>query len=116
MEDQSSALPVNRLIVAIIQEQDAEAIIIKLRQLGTCTNRLPSVGGLLGQRSVTLVIGINQSQEKDLFQTIIQTCRSRIEYVTLPIEGTPIPMPSPTPITVGGATIFSFDVERFEEF
>jgi len=31
------------------------------------------------------------------------------------LEGSPMPLPTPTPITVGGATLFAFDVERYEE-
>ena len=116
MIDQNPTLPVDCLVVAVIQEQDAEEAVISLKQLGMCTHRLPSAGGFLGQRSITLLIGMNHSREADLLESIRQTCRSRVEYVTLPIEGSPIPMPTPTPITVGGATVFSFDVERFEEF
>ena len=116
MKDQNVTLPVNRLVVAVIQEQDVEVAESELRKLGLSINRLPSAGGFLGQRNVTLLIGLNQSLEEKMLQTIIQSCRSRIEYVTLPVEGSPIPMPSPTPIMVGGATLFSFDVERFEEF
>jgi uncharacterized protein YaaQ len=116
MIDQSAALPINRLTVAIVQEQDAEIAVNGLRQLGLNITRLPSAGGFLGQRSVALLVGFNQILEGDMLQAIRQSCRSRIEYVTLPVEGSPIPMPSPTPITVGGATLFSFDIERFEEF
>jgi len=28
----------------------------------------------------------------------------------------PFPLPTPMPVTVGGATIFVFEVERFESF
>lgn len=108
--------PIDRLILAVMQEQDADMININLHQSGMYHSRILSSGGFLGQRSVTLLIGINHTQEAEIIGTIRQACRPRIEYVTLPIEGSPIPMPSPTPITVGGATIFSFDVELFEEF
>jgi uncharacterized protein YaaQ len=30
------------------------------------------------------------------------------------MEGSPMPMPAPVPVTVGGATIFTLPVERFE--
>jgi uncharacterized protein YaaQ len=116
MEDQSVVHNINRLVVAVIQEQDVEMAEIALKHQGFRVNRLSSAGGFLGQRNVTLLIGLDQSLEEKMFQTIRQTCKSRIEYVTLPVEGSLLPMPSPTPITVGGATLFSFDVERFEEF
>jgi uncharacterized protein YaaQ len=116
MEDQLASLSINRLVIAVIQEQDVELAEIELKRQGFRINRLPSAGGFLGQRNASLLIGLNQSLEEKMLQIIRETCKSRIEYVTLPVEGSPLPMPSPTPITVGGATLFSFDVERFEEF
>ena len=44
-----------------------------------------------------------------------ESCRQRIEYLTLPLEGSPLPMPTPVPVTVGGATVFALPVEHFEE-
>jgi uncharacterized protein YaaQ len=35
--------------------------------------------------------------------------------MTLPLEGSPMPMPAPVPVTVGGATVFTLPVERFEQ-
>lgn len=117
MKDQNgNTLTINRLVIAVIQEQDVEIAESKLKQLGLSVNRLPSTGGFLGQRNVSLLIGLHQDFEEKMFQVIIQNCKSRIEYITLPVEGSLIPVPSTTPITVGGATLFSFEVERFEEF
>jgi uncharacterized protein YaaQ len=35
--------------------------------------------------------------------------------MTLPLEGSAMPMPAPVPVTVGGATVFALPVERFEQ-
>jgi hypothetical protein len=32
------------------------------------------------------------------------------------MENSPLPMPAPTPITIGGASIFSLDIDQYEEF
>lgn len=106
---------VNRLITAIVQEQDADIAVSKLIKLGFHITRLPSTGGFLGRRSATLLIGYTAGQEDKITRALYQSCRTRVEYVTLPMEGAPMPLPTPTPITVGGATIFAFDVERYEE-
>jgi len=37
-----------------------------------------------------------------------------VEYVTTPLEGAPFYLPLPTPINIGGATIFTLAVERYE--
>jgi uncharacterized protein YaaQ len=107
--------PINRLIFAVIQEQDVEAATNALNRAGFTLTHLSSSGGFLGRRNATLLIGLNAGQEEKVSKILYQSCRTRIEYVTLPLEGTPMPLPTPTPITVGGATLFVFDVERFEE-
>ena len=45
-----------------------------------------------------------------------RTCRQRVEYIAVPLESAPLPMPAPTPVTVGGATIFGLEIEHYEEF
>jgi len=110
-----SSHKVNRLITAVVQEQDIDNAINVLGNLGFYTTRLPSSGGFLGRRNATLLIGLLRGQEEKVSHALYQSCRSRVEYVTLPLEGSPMPLPTPTPVTVGGATIFAFDVERYEE-
>lgn len=106
---------INRLITAVVQEQDIDNAINSLGKLGFYITRLPSSGGFLGRRNATLLIGLMKGQEEEVSHALYQSCRSRVEYVTLPLEGSPMPLPTPTPVTVGGATIFAFDIERYEE-
>jgi uncharacterized protein YaaQ len=107
---------INRLMAAVIQEQDMESAIKALSKLGLSVTRLPSTGGFLGRRSATLLIGLREGQEEAITRALHKSCRTRVEYVTIPLDGSPLPLPTPTPITVGGATIFTLDVERYEEF
>ena len=105
----------NRLMTAVVQEQDADAAIHALKKIGIGAERLASTGGFLGRRSSTLLIGLVTGQEENIVDVLRQSCRTRIEYVTIPLEGSPLPLPAPTPITVGGATIFVLDLDRYEE-
>lgn len=115
-DDKLAIHDVNRLLTAVVQEQDAEPAIRALRKLGFKITKLPSTGGFLGRRSATLLIGLSHGQEEKAVTALRKSCRTRVEYVTIPLEGTPLPLPAPTPITVGGATIFTFEVERYEVF
>jgi CPA1 family monovalent cation:H+ antiporter len=107
--------PITQLIAAIIQEQDLENAVSSLSKLGLSVTNLPSVGGFLGRRNVTLLIGLPKGQEEATVRALNQSCRRRVEYIAPPIEGSPIPLPTPAHITVGGATVFMLDVERYEE-
>ncbi len=103
------------LMMAVVQAQDAEVAKDTLARLGLTIERLPSVGGFLGRRNATLLIGMREDQREAVIDTLNQSCRQRIEFIAVPLESAPLPLPTPTPITVGGATIFSMEVERYEE-
>jgi uncharacterized protein YaaQ len=102
------------LLIAIMQAQDTEIAQDALTEMEIVTTRLPSIGGFLGRRNATLLIGLNQNDQTRVMQTLQDNCRQRIEYIAVPLESAPLPLPTPTPITIGGATIFSLDVEHFE--
>lgn len=103
------------LLLAVVQAQDADVAEAQVREMGVSVTRLPSVGAFLGRRNATLLIGINPERLDEVLATFKENCRQRVEYIAVPLESAPLPLPSPTPITVGGATIFTLDVEHFEE-
>ena len=107
---------IHHLLLAVVQEQDIDTATRALEQLGLPVVFLSSAGGFLGRRNATLLIGLREGKEEDAIKSLEDSCRQRIEYLTLPLEGSPLPMPAPVPVTVGGATVFALPVERFEEF
>ena len=109
-------MTINRLMAAIVQNQDAENAIAALHRAGVSTTRLSSTGGLLASHNVTLLIGLEEGQEEKAVQALSECCRLRVEYVATPLEGAPFYLPLPTPINVGGATIFTLAVEGYEVF
>jgi len=106
----------DRLVSAVIQEQDLENSLSLLTKLGFSVTHLPSSGGFLGRQSITLLIGLKAGQEKSVVEALSSSCKQRVEYVSTPVEAGPIPFPNPIPVNVGGATIFVFEVERYEEY
>lgn len=103
------------LLMGVVQAQDADVAETKIRDLGVSVTRLPSVGAFLGRRNATLLIGLPPSRLEETLTAFKENCRQRVEYIAVPMESAPLPLPSPTPITVGGATIFALEVEHFEE-
>lgn len=111
MDDSSIKL----LMLAVVQEQDLDTATRALTKLNLPVVFLSSAGGFLGRRNATLLIGLRQGKEEEALRSLEESCRQRVEYLTLPLEGSPLPMPTPVPVTVGGATVFALPVERFEE-
>ena len=103
------------LLLAVVQSQDADAAREALSALGITVAHLPSVGGFLGRRNVTLLIGLPLELRERAVEALNQNCRQRVEFIAVPLESAPLPLPTPTPITVGGATVFALDVEHYEE-
>jgi len=103
-------------MLAVVQAQDAEVAKEALVKMGLQVDRLPSVGGFLGRRNAMLAIGMPESQREMVIEALHRSCRQRIEFIAVPLESAPLPLPTPTPITVGGATVFTIDVDHFEEF
>jgi uncharacterized protein YaaQ len=107
---------IRSLKIAILQEQDVDLATRALGVLGVHVFHLASTGGFLGRRNATLLIGLPENKEEEVRVALQKSCRQRVEYLAIPMEGSPLPMPTPVPVTVGGATVFTLAVERFEEF
>lgn len=108
--------PIRYLKIAILQEQDVDLATRALSVLEVPVFHLASTGGFLGRRNATLLVGIPAEKENDVRVALQKSCRQRVEYLAIPLEGSPLPLPTPVPVTVGGATVFTIPVERFEEF
>lgn len=105
----------NLLFIAVVQAQDAEVAENALTRLGLAVTRLPSVGGFLGRRNATLLVSVEPDRYQVAIDSLHESCRQRIEFIAVPLESAPLPLPAPTPITVGGATIFEIEIDHFEE-
>jgi uncharacterized protein YaaQ len=108
--------PIRYLMTAIVQEQDVDVAERALAALNVPVIHFSSMGGFLGRRNATLLIGLPEGGEREALAALTKSCRQRVEYLAIPLEGAPMPLPTPVPVTVGGATVFTLPVERFEEF
>jgi uncharacterized protein YaaQ len=111
----SESSTIHALMAAVIQEQDVDMAVRALEQIPAPVVHLASTGGFLGRRNATLLIGLPDGLDEKVLKALQTSCRQRVEYLAMPLEGSPLPMPTPVPVTVGGATIFTLPVERFEE-
>jgi uncharacterized protein YaaQ/ribosomal protein L19E len=114
--DHFSQLPIRRLMAAVIQHQDVEPVTRALEQIGLSVVQIPSKGGFLRRGNVTLLIGLAEGSEEEAVNTLKENSQHRVEYQSALIPELPGVRPTPVPVKVGGATIFTFEVETWEEF
>ena len=104
-----------KLIVAIINYDDANAVTQNLSKNGFSSTRLSTTGGFLLAGNVTLLIGVQDGQVQEVIDLIHQFSHSRKQMVPALTEMSYGFMPvMPVEVNVGGATVFVLDVERFE--
>ncbi len=115
LEEHMATAPIHSLMLAVLQEQDVEAATRALEPLGASVVYMASAGGFLGRRNATVLVALPEGGDEGALKALERSCRQRVEYMTMPLEGSPLPMPTPIPVTVGGATVFMLPVERFEE-
>ncbi len=105
---------INRLVVAIVNPDDAGALSDRLISEGFRLTRLDSAGGFLRRGNATLLLGIPAARLEDLLSTIQAECKTRVVLAyDLFVHSTPDMLPAvPVEVQVGGATVFVLDVER----
>jgi CPA1 family monovalent cation:H+ antiporter len=111
-----SAKNIGQLIAAIIQEKDLDNVRAVLEKMGHTITLLPSTGGFLSQKNITLLIGIPEGQVEATVKALQTICQQRVEFVSSFLPGASFPAALPTSVTVSGATIFTFEVESYDEF
>ena len=106
-----------KLVVAVVHNEDAGALVDALLEREHRATRLHSSGGFLKQSNATVLVGIDDDKVEDVLEIIRANCTSRTQVVNPrpPImEPGEFFMPYPLEVEVGGATVFVVAVERFE--
>lgn len=106
-----------KLLITIVQDQDVSALLETLIENNIRATRLASTGGFLRQGNTTLLIGVDEKQQELVLNLIKKTCKKREQADSGPLLSFTRPglETNLDKITVGGATVFSVDVERFEK-
>jgi len=107
--------PPNRLVVAVVQDYDANAVAQALTQADFRLTRVGSTGGLLRMGSTTLLIGVEDWQVARVVRMVGEHCRERMEVVPPDMLDIHAWYPSDVmEVPVGGAVIFVLNILKFE--
>ena len=105
-----------KLIFAIVNHDDSSTVMQNLTKRGFSVTKLATTGGFLMAGNTTFLIGVDEDKVQEVIATISEFSRKRTQFVPAiggSAEGAGISIP--IEVTVGGATIFGTDVDRFEK-
>ena len=106
-----------KLVVAIVHNEDAGALVSGLLEKEYRATRLHSSGGFLRQSNATVMLGVEDDQVDEVLAIVRTNCISRTQVVNpMPpiMEPGEFFMPYPVEVELGGATVFVLPVDRFE--
>lgn len=104
-----------KLVLAIINHDDANTVTQNLTKHGFSLTKLATTGGFLMSGNVTILIGVDEEKVQTVIDIIREHSHSRKQVIPTTTEMGYGYYPSmPVEVTVGGATIFVVDIERFE--
>ena len=103
-----------KLILAIVNDDDASTVSGALNKAGFSATKLATTGGYLTAGNTTFIIGVEDELTDNALEIIGNNAKKRTQIIQ---DATPYgsfnTMAMPLEITVGGATVFVLDVERF---
>ncbi|HET9015149.1 MAG TPA: cyclic-di-AMP receptor [Thermomicrobiaceae bacterium] len=106
-----------KLLVAIVQDEDADDLLTALTARHFRVTRVASTGGLLQTGSTALFLGVDDADVSPATTIVRTVCRRRTEMV---VPFTPALEPGLLygtenfEVEVGGATLITLHVDRFE--
>ena len=105
-----------KLIMAVIQHEDEDALVQALEEASVRSTRLGSSGGFLRASNVTMMMAVQDDQVEAVLGLLKQhcKCRTRHLYPLLPNLEARERFLGSIPVEIGGATVFILPVDRME--
>lgn len=112
----------NKLIMAVVQEDDYDTTVSELNENGFFVTMLSSTGGFWKKKNITIMLGVEESKLEQALQILKRCAGKRKQTIysnmTMPTGSQyGMAMPSvPVNVELGGVAIFVMDLERLEKY
>ena len=105
-----------KMIMAIVSGDDSSAVSAALTKARYSVTKLATTGGFLMSGNTTFLIGIDEEKVDDVISLISSHSKKRKQVMPAATSyGVGMYDPLPIEVTVGGASIFVMDIERFKK-
>lgn len=104
-----------KLLIGIVNNDDANELLNEMNKAAFQATRLSTSGGFLKTGNVTFLVGVEEDRVEELIDIFRSCCSRRTQMVPTapPFIGEGFLSAAPVEITIGGATIFVIDMEKF---
>jgi uncharacterized protein YaaQ len=106
-----------KMVCAIVQDEDAGALLDTLAQRGLRATKVSSTGGFLRSGNSTILIGVEEAQVVSVLDILRACCRTRRQAVDVSEDPADEPtealIPPLSEVEVGGANVFVWDIEEY---
>ncbi|MEG0615311.1 MAG: cyclic-di-AMP receptor [Oscillospiraceae bacterium] len=105
-----------KLIYAIVNNDDSHSVAAALTKAGFSATKLASTGGFLMSGNTTFLICADDDKIDEIIEVIAKKSHKRKQFVPSATSyGIGNYTSFPVEVSVGGATIFVTNIERFEK-
>lgn len=105
-----------KLIYAIVNNDDSHSVSSALTKAGFFATKLASTGGFLMAGNTTFLICADDDRVDEIIDIIAQKSHKRKQFVPSATSyGVGTYTSIPVEVSIGGATIFVTNIERFEK-
>ncbi|MCL5960143.1 MAG: cyclic-di-AMP receptor [Chloroflexi bacterium] len=105
-----------KLLVAIVNQRDATALVDALLVKDFRATRIDSAGGFLREGNATILMGVEEEKVEEAIDILREHCQSRMQEVKLPsaiAQGETRVIGRPIQVKVGGAVVFTLSIDSF---
>ena len=92
-----------KLIIAVVQNEDADDVVDALLEARYRATRLASTGGFLRRGNTTIMLGVQDDQVDDVLEVVKQKAHPR-----------PVSNQEGGQVRSGAATVFVLELEQYE--
>ncbi|HBE14205.1 MAG TPA: transcriptional regulator [Clostridiales bacterium] len=104
-----------KLVMAIINNDDSQTVSNQLTKAGYHVTKMATTGGFLMSGNSTFITGVEDDHVDAIIDIIRNSSKRRKQTAPMNFASGPNTLGSyPLEVTVGGATIFVLNVERYE--
>ncbi|MBR2635210.1 MAG: cyclic-di-AMP receptor [Clostridia bacterium] len=106
-----------KMIFAIVNNDDAPDVMKTLNQERIPVTKLASTGGFLMKGNTTFISGVEDNMVDHVIELIKEHSKRRTQLMPIDYShyNAGVSTPYPVEITIGGATVFVVDIEKYEK-